>query len=1254
MYLGVYRYAVMAVFSAIPLLTATGQENDETPYLFDTGKGETRARTEGNSLIINYSVPQINVKGISDQNGQFYRIHIPGHISTADPGKPELPVLSRMIVIPEGSSWKIRITNVKSSPVKPQGKGIPGKLFPAQESEIKSQQQAPRKFAFDKDIYSSRSYLKTDTVRIDPVGTIRQNKLANLIISPVVYNPGKNTFSVIYSMDIEIEFDKGAQVGSSETVDFSDLLSKGTLNYTPEDLITGYSEKPVRMIVLTDTAFKKQIAPYVLWKTQKGFRMEVLYKGATQAGDNYTALKTTIQNIYNASTTDNPAPQYLLIIGDVNRIPYYGTGQVTDMYYGEFTGNGDYMPEMFVGRIPASDTGQVRSTLAKIIQYEKFAFADTTRFYKKAMVTTGYDATYASYLNGQIKYSVSNYLTTANNIQEYHFYYPQASTAAHRDSILELINKGLSFINYTGHGTTTSWMHIPIATSDTSKIKNKSMYPFIISNACQTARYSTSSLGNALVLAKNKGAIGYIGCSNDSYWDEDYYWYLGLGIPSSDPKYETTGLGAIDRLFHTHSEKANQWYTTMGQVVYAGNLAVSASTSTRKKYYWETYNLVGDPSVIPIIGTPSKFTVSIPDTLPNNIKTLNISADPFAYAAVSRNGVLWDASHLSPSGAATLDLPGISNDACTLVLTGQNKIPFIKTIKFANVKSEFINITKSAINDQAGNSNGRADFGESLALDLTISNLGQTSATNLSATITSSSPWITITNGSYIIGNLAGGAETVLTGNLTFALSKNIPDKGIVTIEVVLKDDKTEKRFLYDFTVHAPSLSIINCLMKDTSTGNGNYIADKGETLQMVFQVQNIGSSNTSGQLLISSLQPDITILDAVINTGTLTAGSTNELTVRIRIPDNAATGSSFSVTGNLICDPMSISKTFNFRIGKIRESFESISFRVFPWINISPIPWKITQINQYDGTYSARSGEISHNSSTTLAIRTHYYNADSIRFYYKVSSEPNYDFLIVKVNGTEAFRKSGETTWLRKAIAVPAGYNKIEWIYKKDQSVSGGTDCALIDLIDFSSASIVDYIAKDLVTARITSPVQKDDLGREIVTVKVLNAGPDTLKGFSLAYVVNKNSPVIEKFPDKVIPFGDTVTVSFASKANLSRYGIYNLNIYGTGNSDDYVHNDTLAIKVENTHIDEPLLVFPNPFANDLNIAINTDNPGIVRIRLTDLSGRTIVDEKHYVEWGDNLISIKCGKLASAMYYLKIDAPGIISKTIPLIKSAR
>jgi hypothetical protein len=1167
-----------------------------------------------------------------------------------------VPVYSQLISIPEGSEYKVKITEVRTSRINPSGKKIEGILYPSQEGETKEAEQKTHRFLIDKTEYAKRGIIKSDTVRIEPLGKVRNVNLANLIIYPVRYNPRSNIIEVITSMKIEVSFaNKSGTVSKSllpQAGLFDESLSKGVLNYNPGNVIPGFSDQPVKMVIITDSAFRKQLEPYIKWKTQKGFKLKVLYKGVGLAGNTYSQLKDTLTKIYKSASVTDPPPEYLLIIGDVNRVPYYGTGNVTDMYYGEFDGNGDYIPEMYIGRLPVADTTELKSVLHKIIQYEKYQFADTNRFYSGAIVTAGNDAGYANYMNGQIKYAITNYLTTANKINERHFYYPQTDLNRQKDSIIKLINSGTSFINYTGHGDETGWLHVNIKSVDIPSFTNKNMYPFVVSNACRTSQFNLSnSFGNKMVLSSDKGAIGFIGCSNDSYWDEDYYWAVGPGTITANPTYAGTGLGAYDRLFHTYTKSPSEWYFTMGQINYAGNLAVSASTSSRKKYYWETYNVVGDPSVIPIIGKPGSFNISLPDTLPNGLKSLSLNIDPFAYIAVSHFDTLWDASYASPSGSVVLDMPGLSNDSCMIVITGQNRYPIIKTIHFYDYKKEFLNLTSTSINDQLANNNKRADYGEAFYLKLAISNLGLTEAHNVYAKITSTSDWITINSDSAFIGTLSAKSEIVLSDKLDVTVSDSVPDLGVATVNLILKDDKSEKHYKIDIIIHSPELQIINCLIDDKITGDGDYIADPGETFDLIFKIQNLGSSNTSGQFSIISPGDNITILAPSVKSGELKIGETTNLPISVKLPENSASGSFFSVLSTLNCNPYIINKEFSFRVGRIRESFEASSFSVFPWINISPIPWTITGTSSFEGSVSARSGAITHNGTTSLVLKTVYPNPDSVKFYYKVSSETNYDYLSFRLNGTEVFKKSGEIPWTKKAFAVPAGLNKMEWLYKKDQSVSSGADCAWIDMIDFAVSGSVNYIQKDLQVAKIVSPVQKDKYGQETVTVKVINVGKDIINGFNLAYSLNdRQPPVAQFFTDQVIPNGDTVTVSFKTKAEMSKYGIYKIVTYGFDNKDDYMNNDTLQIKLENTLILESISVYPNPFADQLTIYINSQTAENVQISITNVTGVKLYSVEKEIVGGNNVIVISDARLIPSIYYLNIRGV-TINKTIPVVK---
>ncbi len=96
------------------------------------------------SVTINYSVPELTIDNITNDNGTFYRISVPGHTPTFDPGKPELPVLSRLIDLPEGYTYKITISDVTSSRIVPSKNAIKGLLLPSQYGETKQRKSRNR------------------------------------------------------------------------------------------------------------------------------------------------------------------------------------------------------------------------------------------------------------------------------------------------------------------------------------------------------------------------------------------------------------------------------------------------------------------------------------------------------------------------------------------------------------------------------------------------------------------------------------------------------------------------------------------------------------------------------------------------------------------------------------------------------------------------------------------------------------------------------------------------------------------------------------------------------------------------------------------------------------------------------------------------------------------------------------------------------------------------------------------------------
>jgi hypothetical protein len=192
-----------------------------------------------------------------------------------------------------------------------------------------------------------------------------------------------------------------------------------------------------------------------------------------------------------------------------------------------------------------------------------------------------------------------------------------------------------------------------------------------------------------------------------------------------------------------------------------------------------------------------------------------------------------------------------------------------------------------------------------------------------------------------------------------------------------------------------------------------------------------------------------------------------------------------------------------------------------------------------------------------------------------------------------------------------------------------------MIDMIDFTSSSGISYIQKDISIARIVSPLKNEIPDKIPVSVKLLNLSPDTIKGFNLAYTINKGLPVNQHFNETLIPFSDSVIVTFSRPADLYNLGFNDIMVYGVDNDDDFLQNDTLMVITE---INDPISVSPNPFTSELNIIIITDTASRAHISMISSLGQKVIDFERKLIQGSNLIQINDPGLSPSVYFLRIE----------------
>ena len=127
-------------------------------------------------------------------------------------------------------------------------------------------------------------------------------------------------------------------------------------------------------------------------------------------------------------------------------------------------------------------------------------------------------------------------------------------------------------------------------------------------------------------------------------------------------------------------------------------------------------------------------------------------------------------------------------------------------------------------------------------------------------------------------------------------------------------------------------------------------------------------------------------------------------------------------------------------------------------WISASYSSWGVNSTYKYSGSYSFCSTNTgSASSSATLTLNVTSKTAGYVSFYIQGSSESNYDFLYIYMNGSQQESVSGTTfsSWTYRSYCVSAGNTTFQFTYTKDSSVDKDMDRYCVDYITTPQTTI-------------------------------------------------------------------------------------------------------------------------------------------------------------------------------------------------------
>jgi len=492
-------------------------------------------------------------------------------------GLPALPDVSRSVIIPDTAKMAVRVLDSRYYEIE----GID--VAPSKGFVSRTVDKDAMPFTFGK-AYQQNAFWPSDLAELRDPYILRDHRGVVVTVNPFQYNPVQRVLRVYTSMTIELVTDGPGQVNVLDRAfqrrlsgSFHDLYGDHFVNYNIDGRYDPLDENGDMLIICHD-AWTANVQALADHKTSIGIPATVVAVSAI--GNNATSIANYIQNIYDTSDL-----AFVLLVGDASQVDTpSSSGGSSDPSYAKVAGSDDY-PDIFVGRFSAESAADVDTQVLRTVEYEENQYTTESWFWQGMGVAsnqgTGDDGEYDDeHLDNIRTDMLANGYTLVDQI------YDPSGTAS---QVTSGLNAGRGIINYTGHGSTTSWSTTGFSNTNINALANDNLLPFIISVACVNGQFDGyTCFGEAWLRATNgsepTGAVGAYMSSINQSWD---------------PPMEGQDEFNIRYLAGT--------YNTYGALCFAGSCSMMDDYGSGGVEMYDTWHIFGDPS-LRIVGTTAPPT----------------------------------------------------------------------------------------------------------------------------------------------------------------------------------------------------------------------------------------------------------------------------------------------------------------------------------------------------------------------------------------------------------------------------------------------------------------------------------------------------------------------------------------------------------------------------------------------------------------------------------------------------------------------
>ena len=736
------------------------------------------------------------------------------HILVSDSvGNPSIPAVEVCYAVPLDAENVTIETSIISSDTLVIAKPI----YPVQPPRAHIEDSIPF-FEPNSEIYESSALYPNVDFRIKSDERIMGCRVIRVAYYPIIYNPQSQ---MIYNRNLNVnigytsangvyfnapkasenrkriatQFIKGLVKNKHDIEQQTSSNSRARNITNNKDLL--YGEKVPDYIIITNEELKPEFQRLANWKTQKGVptiirtieSIDAEYSG----GDLVDKIKNYLDDF--ASKWGDEG-LYVLLGGDSEIVPTREVASdsqseklyelmATDAFLVDKGIEIDWTTKkikdrksqrnIFLGRIPVKTTNETNVFINKLLLYEKMPDSFNQEYINNALMVSafmkhnlkdgymhvfhGYKTTFLpDYVNHYYLFDHFNCDCDTNIVHKYYEYDRTYGAELNKSNFLASLNGRLELgyphlILHKDHcqtlrlGLSEMTKGEGLDNRDITMLENHPQYNIIVSNGCHPANFIGDCIAENFL---KKNTIAFLGFTDVGWRTEyDIFERLFEKLYSNQPPY----LFCLNSLGYVH----------------ASILSINSS------YNKHRFHLLGDPEMSIWTDVPSDLNVTItPDSINGgeNIVSVQLHNLPSTHQAnicIMKDTEVYFTSTIDDTNVHEYTFTPKTSGNLTVTIAAHNFRPYVKTIPVSANEGHSVMISEIEDFD------GMVYSGQQVELDVKLKNVGNTVLEQVTAELTTSSPYITITNNQVNYGNMLPNTEVPSSSPFVFNVSMLAP-----------------------------------------------------------------------------------------------------------------------------------------------------------------------------------------------------------------------------------------------------------------------------------------------------------------------------------------------------------------------------------------------------------------------------------------------------------------------------------------------